>query len=90
MARPLPDRNQHVPARAMAEELAARRQVLSARMDERGHLLAAEPPAWAQKLGPVPERPDAAQQWRDTAAEIEIFRARHNIPETKATPVPEP
>jgi hypothetical protein len=33
------------------EELAARRQVLAARIDERGHLLAAEPPAWAEKLG---------------------------------------
>jgi hypothetical protein len=71
------------------EELAARRQVLAARIDERGHLLAAEPPAWAQKLGPVPERPDAAQQWRDTAAGIELFRARYNVPETEATPVPE-
>jgi hypothetical protein len=71
------------------EELAARRQVLAARLDERGHLLAAEPPAWAQRLGPVPERPDAAQQWRDTAAGIELFRARYNVPETEATPVPE-
>jgi conjugative relaxase-like TrwC/TraI family protein len=71
------------------EELAARRQVLAARIDERGHLLAAEPPTWAQKLGPVPERPAAAQQWRDTAAAIEMFRARYNVPETEVTPVPE-
>jgi hypothetical protein len=39
--------------------------------------------------GRVPGRPDAAQQWRDTAAEIELFRARYNVPETEATPVPE-
>ena len=71
------------------EELAARREVLAARFDERGHLLAATPPEWAQKLGPVPARPDAAQQWRDTAASIEMFRARYNVPETEATPVPE-
>jgi hypothetical protein len=37
----------------------------------------------------VPERPDAARQWRDTAAGIEIFRARYNVPEKEATPVPE-
>jgi conjugative relaxase-like TrwC/TraI family protein len=71
------------------EELGARREVLAARFDERGHLLAATPPEWAQKLGPVPARPDAAQQWRDTAASIEMFRARYNVPETEATPVPE-
>ncbi|WP_017200484.1 MobF family relaxase [Arthrobacter sp. M2012083] len=71
------------------EELAARREVLAARFDERGHLLAATPPEWAQKLGPVPASPDAAQQWRDTAASIEMFRARYNVPETEATPVPE-
>ncbi|NMR32260.1 relaxase domain-containing protein [Arthrobacter sp. SF27] len=71
------------------EELAARRQVLAARFEERGHLLAVDPPEWAQKLGPVPARPDAARQWRDTAATLEVFRARYNIPETQATPVPE-
>ncbi|MDQ0104445.1 conjugative relaxase-like TrwC/TraI family protein [Paenarthrobacter nicotinovorans] len=75
--------------RPWKEELAARREVLAARFDERGHLLAATPPEWAQKLGPVPARPDAAQQWRDTAASIEMFRARYNVPETEATPVPE-
>ncbi len=74
---------------AWKEELAARREVLAARFDERGHLLAATPPEWAQKLGPVPARPDAAQQWRDTAASIEMFRARYNVPETEDTPVPE-
>jgi conjugative relaxase-like TrwC/TraI family protein len=87
-----------VPARAATspylpqpwkEELGARREVLAARFDERGHLLAATPPEWAQKLGPAPDRPDAAQQWRDTAASIEMFRARYNVPETEATPVPE-
>ncbi|MFM9432787.1 MobF family relaxase [Arthrobacter sp. MP_2.3] len=71
------------------EELTARREVLTARLDERGHLLAAEPPAWAQQLGPVPEKPEAAQQWRDTAAELEMFRARYNVPDTEAAPVPE-
>jgi hypothetical protein len=75
--------------RPWREELAARRQVLAARFEERGHLLAAEPPEWALKLGPVPARPDAARQWRDTAAGIEIFRARYKVPETEAKPVPE-
>ncbi|WP_216659664.1 hypothetical protein [Paenarthrobacter sp. CM16] len=75
--------------RPWKEELSARREVLAARFDERGHLLAATPPEWAQELGPVPARPDAAQQWRDTAASIELFRARYNVPETEDTPVPE-
>jgi len=51
--------------------------------------LAAEPPAWAQHLGPVPERPDAARRWRETAASIELFRARYNIPDTETARVPE-
>jgi conjugative relaxase-like TrwC/TraI family protein len=71
------------------EELLARREVLSARLDERGHLIAAEPPVWAQQLGPVPEKPEAAQEWRDTAAELELFRARYNVPDTEQVPVPE-
>lgn len=58
-------------------------------MDERGHLIAAEPPTWAQQLGPVPADPAAAQQWRDTAAELELFRARYNVPDTEQVPVPE-
>jgi hypothetical protein len=71
------------------EELLARREVLTARMDERGHMIAAEPPVWAQQLGPVPADPAAAQQWRDTAGELELFRARYNVPDTEQVPVPE-
>lgn len=71
------------------DELLARREVLSARFEERGHLLAAEPTQWAQALGPVPERTEVAQQWRDTAAEVEMFRARYQIPDTETTPIPE-
>lgn len=67
----------------------ARREVLSARFEERRHLLAAEPTQWAQALGPVSERAEAAQQWRDTAAEVEMFRARYQIPDTETTPIPE-
>lgn len=80
--------SEHLP-QEWREELLARREVLTARMDERGHLIAAEPPAWAQQLGPVPADPAAAQQWRDTAAELEIFRARYNVPDTEQVPVPE-
>lgn len=71
------------------DELLARREVLAARFEERGHLIAVEPPAWAQGLGPVPEQAAAAQQWRDTAAEVEMFRARYQVPETETVPVPE-
>jgi len=71
------------------DELLERREVLAARFEERGHLLAAEPPAWAQALGAISERAEAAQQWRDTAAEVEMFRARYQIPDTETVPIPE-
>lgn len=73
---------------AWKEHLQERRQVLATRFDERGHILAATAPEWAQGLGPVPARVDLNQRWRDTAAEIAAFREMYKIPDTELTPVP--
>lgn len=70
-------------------ELIQRREVLAARLEETGHLLAAQPPAWAQRLGAVPANEERAQRWRDTAAEIALFRERYKVPAAEETPVPE-
>lgn len=55
---------------------------------EAGHLLAAQPPAWAKGLGPVPADPERAQLWRDTAVEIQMFRERYKVPAAEETPIP--
>lgn len=69
-------------------ELAERRAVMTGRFEEAGHRLAAQPPAWAKGLGPVPADPERAQRWRDTAAEIQMFRERYKVPATDQTPIP--
>ena len=69
-------------------ELAERRAVMAARFEETGHLLAAQPPTWAKGLGPVPADPERAQRWRDTAAEIQMFRDRYKVPAAEETPIP--
>lgn len=84
-SRALNDR--HLPA-DWRKEIQTRRELLAQRFEERGHLIAAEEPAWSKNLGPVPADPERAQRWRDTAAEVEAFRARYNIPETETTPIP--
>ncbi len=81
--------NKPIPAPAMegrtrSPPRSPRRKVRRTRPPPGGHTT-----GMAQKLGPVPARPDAAQQWRDAAVSIEMFRARYNVPETDATPVPE-
>ncbi|MDQ4504443.1 MobF family relaxase [Sinomonas sp. ASV322] len=70
-------------------ELNERRAVLTARFEETGHLIAAEPPAWAAGLGPVPADPERAQRWRETAAEVAAFRDRYKIPAAETAPIPE-
>lgn len=86
------------PARSLADPVLAegwrthlqeRRTVLATRFNERGHNLAVEPEPWTEKLGPVPERADLNERWRDTAAEIAAFRALYKVPATETTPIPE-
>jgi conjugative relaxase-like TrwC/TraI family protein len=72
-----------------AAHLAERRGILAARYHESGHSLTLEAPAWAQALGPVPAREDLNQAWRDTAAEIQAFRAQYKVLDTETVPVPE-
>lgn len=69
-------------------QLSERRAVMAERFQEAGHVLAAAPPAWAKNLGPVPADPERAQRWRDTAAEIQMFREQYKVPAAEATPVP--
>ena len=77
----------HVPA-LWRDELAERRGFLEARMNERGAVLATTPPAWAKPLGPVPSTEAGYQRWSKLAAETELYRQRHNIPETETAILP--
>ncbi|WP_423185161.1 MobF family relaxase [Arthrobacter sp. NyZ413] len=85
-ARTLLDSN-YLPAQ-WRQELLARRAILAARFEERGHLIAAEPTPWSAGLGPVPAKDEPARRWRDLAAEVHAFRERYNIPDTETVPVP--
>jgi hypothetical protein len=49
----------------------------------------AEPPVWSPEEATRTGTPDAAQQRRGTARQIELFRGRYNVSETAARPVPE-
>jgi hypothetical protein len=53
-----------------------------------GSELAAQPPAWAQALGPVPSDTDNQEQWRLLAAEVAVFREQYRIPVTEPTAIP--
>ena len=53
-----------------------------------GSNLAANPPAWADALGPVPTRPDKAEDWRVLAAEIQAYRHSYNIPDSESALAP--
>jgi hypothetical protein len=54
-----------------------------------GSQLAAEPPAWAAALGPVPSDTAKQQQWRDLAVEVKTFRDTYRIPESDTTVIPD-
>lgn len=54
-----------------------------------GAQLAAEPPAWARALGPVPSDPSRQEQWRQLAVEVSTYRDTYRIPTSEIRPVPE-
>jgi hypothetical protein len=54
-----------------------------------GAQLAAEPPAWAAALGPVPSDLSRQEQWRQLAVEISTYRDTYRIPASETRPVPE-
>ena len=77
----------HVP-RHWREELGQRRAFLEARMNERGALLATAPPEWSKPLGTVPSTEAGYRRWTKLAAETELYRQRHNVPETETSILP--
>jgi len=69
-------------------ELQEQREVMALEVNRLGSQLAAEPPAWAEALGPVPSDTQKQQQWRDLAVEVKTFRDTYRIPETETTVLP--
>ncbi|MCP9973583.1 hypothetical protein [Streptomyces somaliensis] len=60
--------------------LVERRIVLSQRLEHNGALLAANPPAWARMLGPVPNTGTKLRTlWERTAALADAWRVRHGL-----------
>ncbi|WP_331725947.1 MobF family relaxase [Streptomyces sp. NBC_00470] len=61
--------------------LAERHRILARSLTERGHTLAAAPPAWARPLGPPPppSAPQRRHAWATTCALVELWRTRHAI-----------
>lgn len=61
--------------------LAERHRILGRSLAERGHTLAAAPPAWARPLGPPPPHtaPLRRTAWATTCALVELWRTRHAI-----------
>nr|AXV46671.1 conjugal transfer protein TraA, relaxase [Arthrobacter sp.] len=70
------------------QELLVRRQEMVPQFNRLGSELAAEPPAWAQALGPVPSDTERQEQWRRLAAEVAVYRETYRIPVTEATAIP--
>ncbi|MFF8478699.1 MobF family relaxase [Streptomyces sp. NPDC015414] len=64
-----------------ATHLAERHRILARSLADRGHTLAAIPPAWARPLGPPPptSTPRRRHVWATTAALVELWRTRHAI-----------
>lgn len=70
------------------QELQARRDLMAAEATRLGAQLAAEPPAWASTLGPVPSEAEHQQQWRELAVEISTYRDSYRIPANEIAPIP--
>ncbi|MEU3664335.1 hypothetical protein AB0E77_32050 [Streptomyces sp. NPDC032940] len=61
--------------------LAERHRILARSLADRGHVLAAAPPAWARPLGlpPPASSPRRRHAWATAAALVELWRTRHAI-----------
>lgn len=70
------------------KELTERRDIMATEVTRLGAQLAAEPPAWASALGPVPSDPARGEQWRNLAVEISTYRDLYRIPASEPLPVP--
>jgi len=74
-------RDQDTPS-GWRQHLVERRVVLAQRLEHNGVLLAADPPAWARVLGPVPTPGGELRAlWERTAALAQAWRVRHGVDE---------
>lgn len=70
------------------QELTERREEMVPQFNRLGSELAAEPPPWAEALGPVPSDTDKQEQWRLLAAEVAVYREQYRIPAAEPTVIP--
>lgn len=69
--------------------LGERADYIDRRMSLRGVELTIEQPEWSKQLGPVPADRKAQTRWMRLAAEVDLFRARYNIPDSETAAIPE-
>jgi conjugative relaxase-like TrwC/TraI family protein len=62
--------------------LRTRAERIAERVNELGQRAAAQPPAWAAALGPVPADPLQREQWIRRAGHVAAYRERWHIPDT--------
>jgi conjugative relaxase-like TrwC/TraI family protein len=73
------------------DHLDERRQIMAVRLQNTGEALAADAPAWARPLGPVPpESHPLRGRWQHTAALVDAWRTRTHVPGTLPGLGPEP
>lgn len=80
-----PDRgmtDQHMPPE-WKQHLAARRQLLTQRLQADGQALALRRPTWTRELGPVPEAGPQRARWERTAGQINAWRDLHDYRDDK-------
>ncbi|GAB2718082.1 MobF family relaxase [Kitasatospora kifunensis] len=76
--------DRHTPA-PWREHLGERRQVIAQRLRQVGQSLAADPPAWAAPLGPVPDLDHRLRAlWEHTAALVEAWRTATGVSDAEA------
>lgn len=96
----LPDPRTRYADPAWKQELRERYEGIQDELVRRGAEIAANPPPWATKLGPVPSTEirvtegvlagdrDPQNRWLVTAAAVDTYRALHNVPAHETEPVP--
>lgn len=69
--------------------LAERASYIDQRMTQRGLELTIERPAWTDQLGPVPAKRSELTRWMRLASEVDLFRAKYNVPADEPAAIPE-
>jgi hypothetical protein len=73
---------------AWRDHLAERYEYLAVRLEERGTIIVAEQPAWAQQLGDVPVEGAPREEWVRLAAEVAVFRDRYRVDPAQTDAIP--